>query len=420
MKILAGLALASGVVLFALVPATSTTVAAAGNAQEDAMVLAERRHERPAIALGGAVPCELFATNNARGALNPGGLAKLDPTTFAGTLVASSVTPLGFSGLTFTPDGRLWGTARKATSGFAGGTDLVELDPATGAVLSQKTILVGGADVRISDLTTHPKTGLVYGCGGVGFFVDLFTIDTSTAAATLVGSTGVAFGGGLAFALDGTLYIVVASVLVPTLHTLDPVTGAVLTTMGYGPHNGLDGLVVRPGDGALIGSRGEAQGGDQLVAIDPASGATTELGPTGSGSPSDLAYCPCPAVPSAEIVRLGNPPNPAAFLPGVTSGPVVGGVWDPVIDHTTFVPAAVVDFLVLSLTFTNIPSGFGTVLCGLPPIVVVLSAPGVPFAVPLPFSCTNVGALLCSQGGSVDGALAISATNALDLVIGSY
>ncbi|MBI5850309.1 MAG: VCBS repeat-containing protein [Planctomycetes bacterium] len=68
-------------------------------------------------------------------------------------------------------------------------------------------------------------------------------------------------------------------------------------------------------------------------------------------------------VPSAQVPRLGTPPNPNALRPGVTSGPVIGRTWDPVVDHTLFMPAATADFLLLALAPTNSTTPFGTLLC---------------------------------------------------------
>ena len=62
-------------------------------------------------------------------------------------------------------------------------------------------------------------------------------------------------------------------------------------------------------------------------------------------------YEPCSSsVAASDIVRLGTPPNPFALLPGTTSGPVIGATWDPVIDHTTFLPSSVTDLLAFSAT----------------------------------------------------------------------
>ena len=126
------------------------------------------------------------------------------------------------------------------------------------------------------------------------------------------------------------------------------------------------------------------------------------------------------ATPAAEIVRLGTPPNPAALLPGVTAGPAICTTWDPVVDHSSFLPAAVADFLGVSPLSVNIPTSFGTLLCGLPtPALTFAVAAGAPFQIPIPEDCSLVGAVPCAQAVSVDASGAIGLTNALDLTIGS-
>ena len=119
------------------------------------------------------------------------------------------------------------------------------------------------------------------------------------------------------------------------------------------------------------------------------------------------------------MVRLGSPPNPNALLPGLACGPVICTSWQPAVDHTSFVPAAVLDVLILAALPDNAPSPFGTVLCDLAsaPPVLLTSPPGVPFAVPVPGQCSLVGQGLCAQAASVD-AFGIALTNALDLTIG--
>ncbi|MEM7310833.1 MAG: hypothetical protein AAF682_29450 [Planctomycetota bacterium] len=122
-----------------------------------------------------------------------------------------------------------------------------------------------------------------------------------------------------------------------------------------------------------------------------------------------------------EEQRLGAPPNPAALLPGVTSGPVLGATWDPVVSHATFVPNAVADLLGVSVGTLNVPTPIGTLLCDVPaPGAVFSTTPGAPFAVALPPDCALLGASLCAQAASVDPFGALALTNALDLVLGGF
>lgn len=125
-------------------------------------------------------------------------------------------------------------------------------------------------------------------------------------------------------------------------------------------------------------------------------------------------------VASGEVVRLGTPANDNAFVPGVTSGPVIGQTWDPVIDHTTFLPNATLDLAILGATTANVPVGAaGTLLCGLSGAVLLQSSPGQPFAVPLPNHPFFVGVGLCVQGASVSPTTGLRFANALDITIGS-
>ena len=120
----------------------------------------------------------------------------------------------------------------------------------------------------------------------------------------------------------------------------------------------------------------------------------------------------------AEVLRPGSPPNPSAFLPGLSGGPVIGGTWDPIVDHSAFVPGALVDFVGLATTSTNLASPFGTLLVGFDPPFVLTTVPGTPFAVPIPDDCALVGQSAFTQGGSLDPLLAPVLANAIDVVVG--
>lgn len=132
----------------------------------------------------------------------------------------------------------------------------------------------------------------------------------------------------------------------------------------------------------------------------------------------------CPDMFPPDVkVRLGDPPNPLALLPGPGGSPVVGSIWDPLIEHTSFVPGAVVDLLGIAITPINLPlPPHGTLLCDVISFapVVLASAPGVPFQAPVPAQCNLAGVSLCSQGASVDQLGNALLTNALDITIGAY
>lgn len=144
--------------------------------------------------------------------------------------------------------------------------------------------------------------------------------------------------------------------------------------------------------------------------------ATNQLPPSAILGNLDI----CEAV-ATETVRLGSPANPDALRPGVTSRPIVGQTWDPVVDHTTFHPSAVLDVLAVDLGAPlNIPIGWGTLLCGVPPSDQIFStSASQPFTIAVPVDCVYVGLAACAQAGSIAPG-DIRLTNALDIVIGSY
>lgn len=124
---------------------------------------------------------------------------------------------------------------------------------------------------------------------------------------------------------------------------------------------------------------------------------------------------------SSQIVRLGSPPNPSAFVPGV-SPPILADVWDPVVDHTSFMPTADVDFVGISPTPINAPSPWGTLLCD-PASALLYTAPGpgMPFQIPVPSQCSLVGVTACTQAASlavIGGQIQL--TNAIDITIGTF
>ena len=118
----------------------------------------------------------------------------------------------------------------------------------------------------------------------------------------------------------------------------------------------------------------------------------------------------------AELPRLGVPANPYALLPAVTTGPVIGQVWDPIIDHANFAPASALDVLAFGLTQLNVPTPDGTILINLASTFFFLATPGAPFAFPLPADAGLVGLGFSVQGASIEG-LSAPLTNALDVTI---
>ena len=144
-----------------------------------------------------------------------------------------------------------------------------------------------------------------------------------------------------------------------------------------------------------------------------------------AGNPSSIqahVFQAMAAGPSLEISRNSAKmePNTEALRPGVTTRPILGVLWDPVIDHAEFMPEASVDVLIVSTAPSDVSvENWGALLCDvLAPTKCFFSSPGSPFQVPIPSDCSLIGATLCSQGlsGDDDGN---RLTNALDFTIGT-
>jgi hypothetical protein len=246
----------------------------------------------PGVAkLGGVAP---------ESGLIPGALISIDQATAASTQLGDDVTPGGITGLGFTTTG-LYATIRLAAGGAS---MLVKMNPGTGQVEAQVAVVdSAGQAVSISDLAVQPSTGVLFGLrsgkDGHDMAGRLYTIDTVSGLATLVGDTGEMVGGSLGFAQDGTLFQATRRpglVLGSVLNRLDPSTGAVLTSVLL--DRAYDGLVVRPNDGLLCAS---ARGTDEIWVIDPASGEESYVGrsltPEGANIAAvlgDLEFLPLP------------------------------------------------------------------------------------------------------------------------------
>jgi PEP-CTERM motif len=152
----------------------------------------------------------LFAASGLNGA-HPGSLFTLNSTTGAATLIGPTGSP-AVTALAFGANGTLFGAGSSSTQSV--GDELIRINPATGA-----GTLVGpfGAGIDgMAALALNPRTGVLYGGGGEfngnGNFTNLFTIDPTTGAATLIGpllpdaQAGTTVLTGLTFDSAGTLF----------------------------------------------------------------------------------------------------------------------------------------------------------------------------------------------------------------------
>ncbi|MBC8371932.1 MAG: zinc metalloprotease [Planctomycetes bacterium] len=129
----------------------------------------------------------------------------------------------------------------------------------------------------------------------------------------------------------------------------------------------------------------------------------------------DLAEMPL----GQEVVRLGSPANPNAFRPGQSRPPTAGQIWDPMVDHSTFMPGAVSDMILISLNSDNVfVSPYGTLLCQQPFLrTFTNSSPGNPFSLAIP--ANTAGITFSAQAVSTDASGQMLLTNALDCTIGN-
>jgi len=306
---------------------------------------------------------------------------------------------------------RLFALAVQPSTGVVFGVDparnaVFTVDPNTGVV----TLVVALVGVTtVANITFDPLSGQLFGSERNTRL--LYTIDLATGNVTTIG-TFTQVRSGLTFAPDGTLY---GTTLNGALYRINPLNAAE-TLVGGGGGPGLAEDATARTDGTLFVTDYD---GD-IFRIDPTTGANTLVGMTGLAS-GLLGIVPSPSrcrlVAATESVRAGTPPNPLALRAGATTRPIIGCIWDPAIDHTSFLPGAVLDLLVLGAPL-NVPSPYGTLLCN-PSLILASPAVSAPFSVPIPLACNLAGAALGSQGASSNGRV-IALTNAVDVRIGSF
>jgi hypothetical protein len=151
-----------------------------------------------------------------------------------------------------------------------GGGNLGTVDVATGAAT-----VIGNMGVVMTDIAFDPL-GNLYGIS----FDNLYSINSSTAAASLIGATSIAGGNALVFGADGTLYG--AGFATTNLFTINPLTGASSVVGNMGFASGGD-LAFNTGDFYLASS------GAQLIRVNPTTGAGALVGAFGVAGVFGLA-----------------------------------------------------------------------------------------------------------------------------------
>jgi hypothetical protein len=328
------------------------------------------------ISIGSILAIAGIAVGNARGAhasvpadtlyASFNGLITIDQSDGSVTHLRESIILLG---LAFESTGRLFaiGCVRVIPISFCSDArdfDLMELDPVTGATLDTigPVTNASGTALLITALSVQPGTNVLYGYGEdrLSPRLGIWTIDRSTAAATLV-TSGVPAGcssfsscsrsifgvNGLAFAPNGTLYHYwQAASSFPhdnELMTLDPSTGAEITSVPFddfkvGPAPlavRSDGTVFSHSPAAIVRLPRPCSSCPPpdpifltsfLATIDPLTGVVTEVAPGVTNpfgsSPGDFAFSPL--VVEIDIKPGGDPNSINPMSRGVIPVAILG------------------------------------------------------------------------------------------------
>lgn len=218
----------------------------------------------------------LYGVNSATGALV---LITIDTATGAATTVG----PLThrYTATAFAPDGTLYAASDSSDQ-------LVILDPATSAVVTE--LPSWGVGQNIDGLAVRPTDSVVFAINP--FTNNLYTVNTTTGALTIVGSPSAVLAQiyGLAFNLDGSvLYGISAED--GCLYTIDQTT-AVVTLVGCGPATGPTGLARDPVTGTLYAANYlPASNSYELAIVSEVDGSRTTVGPiTGFNGVAGLSF----------------------------------------------------------------------------------------------------------------------------------
>jgi hypothetical protein len=250
---------------------------------------------------------------------NDGALAIVSQTTGAVTIVGHpSATPpiTRLPGLAFEPAGNLYAATLTPAGGFpppspnTRSSNLIALNPSTGALLSSVAIVkgAGGPALSIADLAVQPGTNTMFGItnpdGAAGGPGELYSINPGTGVATLIGTTGYFFNS-IAFSPDGTLYASVGNLDFATgmtidkaLATINPATAATVSSV---PTAHFFGALAVRSDGKIFGGTGDQH---QLYTVNPTTGAETLVGDTGTTFVGDLAFSPAGA--PSELANIST------------------------------------------------------------------------------------------------------------------
>lgn len=230
--------------------------------------------------VGMALPATPGVCYGSAGYAGFGVLVAIDKGTGAGTLIG----PTGIDampGLAINSAGDMYGTS-------AGAATLYRVDAVTGAAFP-----LGSTGVNFLEAIAFGYDDVLY---GVSYGGDLYTINTSTAALTMIGSTGLVGWAGLAFdPLDGSLWASMGGLSSPPslpdgIYLIDKTTAspALVGVTGIG---GATPDICFDASGNLFGVKGGggSGGNSTLIAINKSTGAGTVVGSVGFKAISGFA-----------------------------------------------------------------------------------------------------------------------------------
>jgi len=217
--------------------------------------------------------------------------------TFLGDPTASG----GISGIAFDDQARLWGSN---VFGGVESSNLLQINPDDGSLINDvgPIQLPGNVGKKISDLAWDPVSKQLFGTAGFFSVNELVTIDTTTGAATLIGTLP-AIRAHIGFATDGTLYMVDrGNSGVLDLFTIDPTNANVLTQVDRSETIELDALGVRA-DGTIFVAGTPFSGDGRDVWTIATDGTMTFIG-NGVRQVADLDFLPCSVYVGGEFLPI--------------------------------------------------------------------------------------------------------------------
>ncbi len=256
----------------------------------------------PAFAGGPTVSVQcgdMYGSTSRGTAIIQGSIVIISQTDGSQTFLGDPTTGnVGMAGLAFDTSGRLFGSTVQGSLQ----SNLVEIDPTDGSLISSNPMTVQGQAIKVQDLTVQPSTNILFGYveDDLAFAENLITIDKSTGVGTIRGQPGPT-DGSIGFAPDGTLYFLERGG--NTLHTLDPSDGSILTSVGTdGFPNDTDALGVRS-DGTIFVA-GTAGNDSAIFTLSPG-GTVVSIGNPDDEGIADLDFLPCIAV-GGELLSIDS------------------------------------------------------------------------------------------------------------------